>query len=546
MKSKRLFLILTLLILISDMLFVGINYYTSQRTLRISLSRDGINLKHEYDLTLALVSENMLQLSTYISNQQQVKQLFQAGKAALIREGGGAGGVETAKIRDQLFRAVSPSWIPLMEQYDARQLHFHLGPGSLSFLRVHAPDKYGDRMDEIRHIIVDSYRDREIKTGFEVGRVYAGLRGVTPMWGTLENGETELIGVLEVGTSYQTVLEKIYQRTGVEMLVMLNQELVHSTMWPESINKRIFRLSSDSPCYVEALSNPQVLEIIERCDDLEPYKTQLRTFRHSYAGMEYAVTHFPLYDYRATTHGRDRQAGMVVMLSDISDEVAAHRNQLKINLIYAVVGFAVVEVLLYLAITYGSRKLHDVIRRQTGEILQLKEFYKERSERDSLTGLYNHRNFNERLQQEMYRSERSHAPLSILMCDLDDFKTINDQFGHLAGDAVLEGIAELIREVVRASDFAGRYGGEEFTIALLDIDPEAAVGIAHRLLERIADFDCASLSGRRVTASIGVASWDGQQSLSAFIQDADDALYVAKQGGKNRVEFADTEPSENR
>jgi diguanylate cyclase (GGDEF)-like protein len=538
MSNRRLFLILTMLILISDLLFVGINYYSSQRALDLSLSRNGANLKHEYDLALSLVYENMLQLSAYIAEQKRVQELFLAGKKAVALEGGGAGAAKASEARKALYDFVSPSWIRLMGQYDVRQLHFHLGPGSLSFLRVHKPEKFGDRMDDIRYIIVDSHRDREIKTGFEVGRVSAGLRGVTPVWMEAGNGQRELVGVLEVGTSFQTLLEKIHSQTEVEMMVLLKHDLVHSTMWPESIQKQVVKLSSDSSCYVEAVSKPLVTKIVESCEILEPYRTQLRTFVLGHAGKKYAVTHFPLYDYKSTVVENWSQAGMVIMLTDITQEVAAHQAQLKVNLIYALVGFVVIEILLYFGIMYGSRKLNTLVQQQIEEIRLLKEFYKERSERDGLTGLYNHRCFNERLEQEMNRSGRSHSPLCLLMFDLDNFKSINDRFGHIAGDTVLEGIASLIEEVVRSSDFAGRYGGEEYIVALLDTELSNAMAIAQRLVERIASANFPGISGQQVTASVGVAVWDGREDHSAFIRHADEALYQAKQKGKNRVECA--------
>ncbi|MCG7954722.1 MAG: GGDEF domain-containing protein, partial [Candidatus Thiodiazotropha endolucinida] len=143
--------------------------------------------------------------------------------------------------------------------------------------------------------------------------------------------------------------------------------------------------------------------------------------------------------------------------------------------------------------------------------------------------------FNERLQQEMGRAKRSHAQLSLLMCDLDNFKLINDSFGHLAGDAVLQQVAAIIERLVRSSDFAGRYGGEEFIVALPETGLHDALGIAQRLVESIASLGLDELDGRQVTASVGAAMWDGQESLSELIQKADSALYNAKQQGKNRA-----------
>ena len=142
----------------------------------------------------------------------------------------------------------------------------------------------------------------------------------------------------------------------------------------------------------------------------------------------------------------------------------------------------------------------------------------------------------------MDRSLRSGAKLCLLMCDIDDFKMINDRFGHITGDAVLEGIAELIRIQIRSSDFAGRYGGEEFTVALLDSDLPEALATARRLVEAVAGCDFGDLTDHQVTTSIGVAAWDRKETLSGFIHRADEALYLAKRHGKNRVETQAHDP----
>jgi hypothetical protein len=328
MNHHRLFVILTLLIFVSDIGLLGLNYHTSQHALQLSLSRNGNHLKHQYDLALSLVYENMLQLSAYIAEQKPVQKQFLAGKIAIEQEGGGAGLEQASKARKALYDLVSPSWHKLMAQYDVRQLHFHLGPGSLSFLRVHQVEKYGDRMDDIRHIIVDSFQQQKTKTGFEIGRVSAGLRGVTPVWSESEIGQHELIGVLEVGTSYQTVLEKISRMTGIEMMVLTKQELVHATMWPESINKKIYKLSDNSSCYVEAVSNSSVSKIIDNCERFEDYRTKLRTFTLEHGNKQYSITHFPHYDYKGRVDHSRKQAGIIIMLSDITDEMLAHQQQL--------------------------------------------------------------------------------------------------------------------------------------------------------------------------------------------------------------------------
>ncbi|MET0066208.1 MAG: diguanylate cyclase [Candidatus Thiodiazotropha sp.] len=533
MKNRRLFIVLTVIILISDLLFVSINYYASERSLQNNLQRNAVNLKNAYDLTLSLVYENMLQMATYLANQPEVQQKFLEGKRALEYEGGDSGGPETQKARDALYDEVAEGWKALMLEYDVRQLHFHLGPGSLSFLRVHSPQTFGDRMDDLRHIIVDSYREQKQLHGFELGRVYSGLRGVSPVWAE-DQGQKTLVGVIEVGTSFQTLLDKITRRTGVEILVLLRDDLVQGAMWQESINKRIFKLSPDSSCYVEAVSDARALDLLHDCDQFRKETDEFYVHRLSDADEEYALVHFPLYDYQATTRGNDRQSGMIVMFTRITEMIAEHHHQLWVNLIYAAVGFAIIEWLLYLSLRLVSNRLRQVIDDQTAKIHELKEYYKSLSQIDGLSGLYNHTHFNQRLQQEMLRESRSRQPLCLLMCDIDDFKQVNDQFGHLVGDKVIMGIAKLIRQTLRASDFAGRYGGEEFIIALPETHLGDAAVTAQRFLEAVRAMQNQGGGEMvQVTASIGVVEWNGVASLEAFIKAADTALYRAKQQGKN-------------
>ena len=156
---------------------------------------------------------------------------------------------------------------------------------------------------------------------------------------------------------------------------------------------------------------------------------------------------------------------------------------------------------------------------------------------DGLTNLYNHRYFYDRLDEEFARAERYDLELSCIFIDLDDFKKINDVYGHRAGDEVLRQTGYLIREVVRESDIAARYGGEEFVILLPETDKEGALGLAKRLHNILAEHTYDSLQGGGVTASLGVASYfkGKTKTPDQLLQASDGAMYEAKKSGKNRV-----------
>lgn len=151
---------------------------------------------------------------------------------------------------------------------------------------------------------------------------------------------------------------------------------------------------------------------------------------------------------------------------------------------------------------------------------------------DGLTGLKNHRAFQERLSEEMRRSVRYGTSLSVVLLDVDHFKQYNDSFGHPAGDEVLKAVARVLRRGARDTDLAARYGGEEFILILPQTDSTGAATIAERIRQGI---EAATWPLRQVTASFGVASLGLGGDGSDLIAHADAALYRAKADGRNQV-----------
>jgi diguanylate cyclase (GGDEF)-like protein len=157
---------------------------------------------------------------------------------------------------------------------------------------------------------------------------------------------------------------------------------------------------------------------------------------------------------------------------------------------------------------------------------------------DGLTQIHNQRYLNEFLEREVIRSQRHSRPLSVLMLDIDKFKSINDSFGHLCGDFVLRKLAEIIRTTVRKEDLFARYGGEEFVLVLVETDLQEGVGVAERIREMVEQhpfrFESTHL---HLTISIGIASTTGDMTMtpSNLLRAADEKLYQAKHEGRNRV-----------
>jgi diguanylate cyclase (GGDEF)-like protein/putative nucleotidyltransferase with HDIG domain len=156
---------------------------------------------------------------------------------------------------------------------------------------------------------------------------------------------------------------------------------------------------------------------------------------------------------------------------------------------------------------------------------------------DPLSGAFNRRHFHVRLEEELQRSQRHEIQLTLLMIDIDDFKSVNDSFGHLAGDAIIKDMADIMRRSVRVFDVCARFGGEEFAIIMPGSGAASAMSVAERIRERIESFHPSdrTLEGLTVTASLGLAVSSPGISAREIIGRADQALYLAKRAGKNRV-----------
>jgi diguanylate cyclase (GGDEF)-like protein len=177
----------------------------------------------------------------------------------------------------------------------------------------------------------------------------------------------------------------------------------------------------------------------------------------------------------------------------------------------------------------------------TGWVVRLRDPDAALAGLDPLTGLPNRRAFDARLADEVARAHRTGRPLSLVLLDLDRFKRINDQHGHDTGDQVLASVGEAINHAVRASDFPGRAGGEEFLVVLPDTTTDGAVVLAEKLRASIRTIEVAGLE-RPVSASFGVATFPiDAADTDSLLRIADRALYLAKHNGRDRVETAPVE-----
>jgi diguanylate cyclase (GGDEF)-like protein len=186
---------------------------------------------------------------------------------------------------------------------------------------------------------------------------------------------------------------------------------------------------------------------------------------------------------------------------------------------------------------YDQRKLqeaHDQLELQVEEISRLQESVRRQAIHDALTGLFNRRYLEETLPRELASARRRNAPMSVILLDVDRFKTINDTFGHQAGDRSLQCLASLLDASTREGDIICRYGGDEFVLVLPDTPLADAVSKAETLRHEYSALDQAGCP--RATMSLGVAcSPEHGGDSAAILLAADRALYRAKEAGRNQV-----------
>jgi two-component system cell cycle response regulator len=220
----------------------------------------------------------------------------------------------------------------------------------------------------------------------------------------------------------------------------------------------------------------------------------------------------------------------VVFLTGIDDSATAARGLAAGAHDYLRKPFEPVELLARVGAAQRTRRLQDELRRRNDQLSVLVNT-------DVLTGLFNRRHATEELERLVSRARRHDAPMSVVILDVDHFKSINDRFGHDVGDATLRELARRLSQRLRMEDTIARWGGEEFLVLLPDTTDDRA--------GRVADLLCEAVGGSPmmlpemtldVTISVGWATWrDGDENADALVRAADEALYAAKAAGRNQT-----------
>lgn len=577
-KSMRLHRIFWAAALVLTVAFAGLgvhNFRLNQRNFQQALYSEARSVEQTFSLLHEETLNTMLLIATFIANDRVIQSLFWAARQALEQSQADDPHNDPAVVRarDALLRRVQPNWLAIQRDFRVRQLHFAVHPGAFSLLRVHSPENYGDSLASVRHSIVATDATRTPQKGFEAGRVYAGLRGVVPVFiqqprytrysgihpTLLDRGEAiqqslsslpseaspagtshtgvdstgTYIGTLEAGTSYDLMLATLTKSIPYEAAVLLERDHISDVMWADRVQEH-FISRRDCACFVEASSSERIHALMSYADQ-EFGNPALSMEQLELDEHHYILISFPLRDYLGQQNPERLAVGRVVLWRDISELRAALWQQQSTNIALTALAWLGALAALTLGMRWGTHKLRQEIIEQTAALRDSEARFKDLATHDELTGVANRHAFFQYGSAQIAQAQQQHSPLTLLMLDIDHFKHINDNYGHSQGDEALRQFASLCTLILRSQDLLGRIGGEEFAV-LLEAPIEQSFAVAERLRQSVAQQQLQTTYGSlRLTVSIGLTVIVPEDSLESALWRADQALYAAKSQGRNQV-----------
>ena len=499
----RLWVLITLILLVTSSIIL--HYFYHQNNL-VQIKKNYIyELNNEYLITTSVYSDMSDLIYNLIINTPEVLTLFSKGINSDNTP-------QKNMYRKLLFKELSELYSKLV-QYDFRQLQF-VETNNKSFLRFHRPETYGDDLTGIRYSVEYANRTRQKISGFEEGRVFNGYRFVYPLF--YKNNH---IGAVEISISLKAVIRHISQKFDKKaQFIILKQHVNKKVFENEQINYFPWFID-DSYVLDKEISQNCILKDKIKPDDIYKIKKALtKNLKKTIPFcIEITIDENPeVLTFIPINNFQEESIAYIFGRSDAGKLYEQSRN-------FYIVFTALILLLLMLFIF----TIYYKISQKKIEIM---------ATHDSLTKVCTRGFFLSNLKLEFVRYSRYKKPFCLLMIDVDHFKSINDKYGHTAGDIVLSSIAELIKNNIRKSDFIGRYGGEEFIVFLPETKYKKAIIVAENLRKAVSNHKFHILG--TVTISCGISQiHDGMLSIEELINDADKKMYKAKKSGRNKVVY---------
>ncbi|MDH5716023.1 MAG: diguanylate cyclase [Spirochaetia bacterium] len=423
-----------------------------------------------------------------------------------------------SKNRENLIKKTFPFFCKLKDNFEITHWYF-ISNDRVCFLRVHQPERYGDKIE--RYTTLEAEKTKNTSFGIELGPLGTfTLRYVNP----LINNKNQIDGFIEMGLEIDHMIDVLKKQTGMEIYFFISKQYLKQEDWEQGrkmLNRTAeWDLIKDFALTAKTSETKdfKVLDFISRNIN-NSAKIEIKTL--AYDDYTKKLILQPFYDISG------KNVGKLISVLDVTENIQSIKKHLYTELIMS----AFLMIILISSVYYLFKKLEKKLELSEIELKQL-------ATHDSLTGIYNNRAFHAFLNDEIKRTERTKKPISLCMMDLDNFKLINDTYGHQAGDTILKQFAQLIEAEIRGIDKLCRYGGEEFALILPEIYIDNARLVAERIIDAVGKmkFLIQNNTEINVTVSIGIAVFpDIAKSEDDLLAMADKALYQAKAAGKNRL-----------
>lgn len=419
------------------------------------------------------------------------------------------------ELRQELLNHLSPLYEQL-SGHQFRQLHFHL-PDSSSFLRFHRPGKFGDSLVGVRETVVAVNTGLQKVRAFEEGRIFNGFRFVYPLF-----NEQEHVGSVEISISSAALINELSRLFGKQYHFILDKGVVDEKVFADELKN-----------YGRCLLSSQLLHDLEAqesslavCSNIP--EEVLRNLNMAIAQkFEKDIATWQPVVYLGNFDGGSYVVGLIPIANFKGDQVAYLVSFEEENVPFGLSGNFLL-ILTFLTLIFAGVVIFFMHIVRTSKRLEMV------SSTDFLTGIWNRGKGYELLQAEHDRALRYHRPYALIMLDIDRFKEVNDHYGHPVGDYVLRQVVKLIEDSCRRTDSFCRWGGEEFLLLLPETSLANAQLLADKIRQSISATDFKDVG--RVTASLGVAGFSKDTpQVDEVIQRADQALYLAKENGRNQV-----------
>lgn len=501
---------------------VNINQiYESQKLYNSSITtKNGVELPFNITISPLRVSGNQL-IVGYIVIGQDVRIINQLKKEIMEHEVTD----EKLKLSEELFRTVTVT-IPFSILFTKRSDNtiFYANDNAVKLFQIDKETFIGYQAEllyenpEDRSNIISEFinhgklQEQEVKFKKSSGEIFNGTITMVPAF---YNGEEVILSCI-TDITVQKILHRNIAKSEEMMRKLLDSipDLVLVSDTEGVINytsRSIYSILGYNP--IKEVIPDHVLKLIDECQVEYAAYNMKRVLSEDIGPVEYRYK---------------RKDGSLVDM-EVNSTVLSDASKTPFGLVF--VARDITE----------RKKAEDILTKSKEEIEKINKklissynLLKEKSIHDGLTGLYNHQYIIELLEIEIMKVNRTRDDLCLMMLDIDHFKNVNDTFGHQVGDLVLTKIASIITENIRETDYAGRYGGEEFMVVLPSLSLKKAILVAERIRLKVQNYTY-SIDELKVTISIGVSDYRNEDAVS-FISTADKLLYLAKENGRNRLE----------